>query len=183
MRKLKLQVQISVDGYIAGPNGEMDWMVWNWDDALNAYITELTEPVDTILLGRKLADGFIDYWDQQASDPNGEDGARKISDTQKFVFSRTLETLDKKRTTLIRGDLGEEVRKLKQQEGGDMIVYGGAEFVSSLVKESLIDELHLLVNPSAIENGLKIFRDKTNLKLKKVQAFDCGIVLMMYTPA
>ncbi|MEJ7671425.1 MAG: dihydrofolate reductase family protein [Chitinophagaceae bacterium] len=58
MRKLKLQVQMSVDGYIAGPNGEMDWMVWDWDDELKKYVTEITEPVDCIVLGRKLALGF-----------------------------------------------------------------------------------------------------------------------------
>ncbi|MGP1685133.1 MAG: dihydrofolate reductase family protein, partial [Giesbergeria sp.] len=59
MRKLKLQVQISIDGFIAGPKGEMDWMVWDWDDALKQYVSDITEPVDTILLGRTLAQGFI----------------------------------------------------------------------------------------------------------------------------
>ena len=59
MRKLKLQVQMSVDGFIAGPNGEMDWMEWNWDDELKNYITKITSTVNTILLGRKLAEGFI----------------------------------------------------------------------------------------------------------------------------
>ncbi len=69
MRKLKLQVQMSVDGYIAGPNGEMDWMAWNWDDELNKYVTEITEPVDCIVLGRKLAQGFIPYWASVAANP------------------------------------------------------------------------------------------------------------------
>jgi dihydrofolate reductase len=62
LRKLKLQVQMSLDSYIAGPNGEMDWMVWNWDDKLKKYVFELTEPVDTIILGRKMTDGFVSYW-------------------------------------------------------------------------------------------------------------------------
>ncbi|MCC6412607.1 MAG: dihydrofolate reductase family protein, partial [Saprospiraceae bacterium] len=62
MRKLKLQVQTSIDGFIAGPNGEMDWVNQNWGDDINAYVTAITEPVDTILLGRKLAEGFIPYW-------------------------------------------------------------------------------------------------------------------------
>ncbi len=62
MRKLKLQVQMSVDGFIAGPNGEMDWMVLDWDDKIRNYVFELTEPVDTILLGRKMTDGFISYY-------------------------------------------------------------------------------------------------------------------------
>ena len=62
MRKLKLQIQMSVDGYIAGVNGEMDWMVWDWDQKLNQYVTDLSESVDCIVLGRKLAEVFIPYW-------------------------------------------------------------------------------------------------------------------------
>mgnify|MGYP002633797651 CR=1 FL=1 len=63
MRKLKLQIQLSIDGYIAGPNGEMDWMIWNWDDELKNFVTEITESTDTIVLGRKLAQGFIPNWE------------------------------------------------------------------------------------------------------------------------
>ena len=76
MRKLKLQVQMTVDGYIAGPNGEMDWMVWDWDEALKQYVTELTEPVDCIVLGRRLAQGVGRLHDVQeagqAPDPFDE---------------------------------------------------------------------------------------------------------------
>ena len=68
LRKLKLQVQMSIDGYIAGPNGEMDWLVWNWDDKLKEYVNELTDSVDSILLGRKMTEGFISYG--QMSWPN-----------------------------------------------------------------------------------------------------------------
>ena len=70
MRKLKLQVQMSVDGYICGPNGEMDWMTWNWDDKILAYVTELTDSVDTILLGRKMTDGFIGHWSGALKNPS-----------------------------------------------------------------------------------------------------------------
>ena len=79
MRKVKLQMQVSIDGFVAGPNGEMDWMVWDWDDALKDYVTRLTEPVDTIVLGRVLAQGFIPYW---AADPQRE-GAEKINSSKK----------------------------------------------------------------------------------------------------
>jgi len=61
IRKLKLQMQISVDGYVAGPNGEMDWMVWDWDDELKKYVEQLTVTIDTILLGRKMVDGFVSH--------------------------------------------------------------------------------------------------------------------------
>jgi dihydrofolate reductase len=70
LRKLKLQVQISIDGYIAGPNGEMDWMVWNWDDKLKNYVFEITESVDTIILGRKMTDGFVSYWSEVMTRPS-----------------------------------------------------------------------------------------------------------------
>ena len=87
MRKLKLQVQMSIDSYIAGPKSEMDWMIWNWDDELKKYVTDITEPVDCIILGRKLAQGFIPHW---ASHPELE-GADKYNNTAKVVFTKTLE--------------------------------------------------------------------------------------------
>ena len=68
MRKLKLQVQISVDGFIAGPHGEMDWMTFDWDEAISQYVQAITDPVDCIVLGRKLAEGFIPHWAAVAAD-------------------------------------------------------------------------------------------------------------------
>ena len=180
MRKLKLQVQISVDGYIAGTNGEMDWMVWDWDEEIKNYVKELTEPVDCIVLGRKLAQGFIPHW---ASHPE-EEGADKINNTSKVVFTKTLEKSEWNNTVLAKGNIVEEVNKLKKQNGKDIIVYGGANFVSSLIKYRLIDELHLFINPSAIGNGMTIFKgldNKQNFNLIKATAFECGIVVLHYT--
>ena len=93
MRKLKLQVQMTVDGYIAGPNGEMDWMVWDWDDELKQYVTEITEPVDCIVLGRKLAEGFIPHWTTVAANPDDPNlqPVRILTDTAKVVFNKTLD--------------------------------------------------------------------------------------------
>ncbi|HEX2535695.1 MAG TPA: dihydrofolate reductase family protein, partial [Chitinophagaceae bacterium] len=132
MRTLKLQVQMTLDGYMAGPDGEMDWMVLDWDEALKNYVSELTDPVDTIVMGRKLAEGFIPYWASVAADPgNPEAGAgRKFTDTPKVVFTRTLEEPAWENTVLAKGDLAAEIRQLKMQEGGDIIAYGGAGFVS-----------------------------------------------------
>ena len=70
MRKLKLQVQLSLDSYIAGPDGEMDWMVRNWDDKLKKYVFELTDSVETIILGRKMTDGFVSYWSDLMNKPD-----------------------------------------------------------------------------------------------------------------
>ncbi len=181
MRKLKLQVQISIDGFIAGPNGEMDWMEWNWDDKLKKYVSDLTENIDCIVLGRKLAQGFIPHW---AAKPDYEDGwfVGKMNDSEKVVFTKTLEQSEWKNTVLAKGDLAEEIAKLKNQKGKDIIVYGGGNFVSSLIEQNLIDELHLFINPTAIGNGMSIFKEKTNLKLIKSTAFSCGIVVLKYQP-
>jgi dihydrofolate reductase len=152
MRKLKLQIQMSIDGFIAGPNGEMDWMAWDWDDALKSYVGEILKSVDCIVLGRKLAEGFIPYWEQVASDPNNEEqeSGKQFTDTPRVVFSKTLESSPWNNAIVVNGDLVDEITKLKQQDGNDIYSCGGANFVSNLIRENLIDELHLFVNPSAI---------------------------------
>src|ERR1700712_5811506 len=166
MRKLKLQVQMSVDGFIAGLNGEMDWMLWNWDDELKQYVTRMTEDVDTILLGRKLAEGFIPHW---AANPKQE-GADVFNHTPKVVFTKTLEKSEWVNTVLAKGDLAEEINGMKKRNGKNMIAYGGSKFVSALIKENLIDDYHLFINPTAVGKGMTIFNElegKLNMELIK----------------
>jgi dihydrofolate reductase len=184
MRRLKLQVQMSVDGFVAGPNSEMDWLAFNWDDQLSQYVTELNESIDCIILGRKLAEGFIPHW---AAKPEREDpaGVEKMNNTPKVVFGKTLTECVWPNTVLAKGDLVQEINTLKQQEGRDIITYGGASFVSALISHNLIDEYHLFINPTAIGNGLSIFRKLDHyqkLMLKKSIAFPCGIVVLQYEP-
>lgn len=185
MRKLKLQVQLSIDVYIAGPDGEMDWMVWDWDDTLKKYVDDITTPVDTIVLGRKLAEGFIPHWANVAANPDNPEytAGKKFTDTHKVVFTKTLDKSPWKNTVLAKGNLADEVKKLKQKEGKDIIAYGGSTFVSSLIKEGLIDEYHLFINPTAIGNGMPIFQSIENplkLQLLKSSTFRCGIVVLHY---
>ena len=184
MRKLKLQTQMSVDGYMAGPNGEMDFAAGDWDNELIKYVTELTEPIDCIVLGRKLAQGFIPHWAAVAADPAHPEHTAgiKFTDTHKVVFTKTLEKTEWDNTVLAKGDIVDEITKLKKQDGSDIIVYGGATFVSSLIKHGLIDELHLFINPAAIGSGLSIFDGRQNLRLAKASPFDCGIVVLKYEP-
>jgi dihydrofolate reductase len=181
MRKLKLQVQMTIDGFIAGLNGEMDWMTFNWDDELKKYVKEITETVDCIILGRKLAQGFIPYW---ASNPE-EEGADKMNSLKKVVFTKTLDKSEWDNTVLAKGDLFDEIIELKKQVGKDIIAYGGSSFISALIKQRLIDEFHLFINPTAIGNGMPIFKEldfKQDLILKTAQKFDCGIALLCYKP-
>ena len=185
MRKLKLQVQISIDGFIAGPKGEMDWMVWDWDDALKQYVSDITEPVDTILLGRTLAQGFIPHWAAAAAQPDHPEFAagKKYTDTQKIVFSRTLHQSEWAHTEWAADPLVDRVTSLKKQQGRDIIAYGGARFVSALIAHGLIDEFHLFVNPTALGSGMAIFESlhsyqKMSLEFSK--SFSCGVVVNQY---
>lgn len=118
MRKLKLQVQMTIDGYISGTNGEMDWMKFPWTDDILNYVREITEPVDTIVLGRKLAEGFIPHWTNVAKDPNHPEyeGGVKYATTQKIVFTKTLDKSIWDNTKIAKGDLVEEITKLKKKQ-------------------------------------------------------------------
>lgn len=184
MRKLKIQVQLSVDGFMAGPNSEMDWMTWNWDDGLKKYVTELTDSADTILLGRKMAAGFITHW-ESITDPADEsfEFAKKMVNYPKYIFSKTLTEFTAQNATLVTGDLATEVNQLKAAAGKAILVYGGAGFAASLVQANLIDEYHLFINPAVIGEGMSIFKtveNKLGLKLIKATAFECGIVVLKY---
>eukprot|EP01136_Pigoraptor_vietnamica_P028295 Opistho-1_new@85673 len=118
MRKLKLQMQVSIDGYVAGLQGEMDWMQWNWDDGLKEFVQQLTEPVDTIVMGKNLAMGFIPHWTATLQQPETNDVfARKMVDTPKLVFTKTIEYNPWNNTLLAKGELKEEIGQLKKQEG------------------------------------------------------------------
>ena len=170
---------MSVNGFVAGPQGEMEWMEWNWDDELKNYTGLITEAMDCIVLGRKLAEGFIPYW---ASHPEQE-GASYFNKTPKVVFTKTLRQSTWERTVLATGDLVEEINGLKKEQGKNIMVYGGATFVSDLIKNKLIDELHLYINPTAIPAGLPIFNELTStqqFELIKASSFKCGIVVLHY---
>ncbi|WP_106401190.1 dihydrofolate reductase family protein [Actinocorallia populi] len=184
MRKLKLQVQVTVDGYMAGPNGEMDWLTFSWSDDLSAYVEALMESVDHIVLGRRLAEGFIPAWE---AGPEGEDQASIdwMNDTPKTVVSNSLSHSPWKNAVVAGGDLTEAITRLKDQPGGDLITYGGATLVRNLIAAGLLDELHLLVNPAAIGKGMPVFPDlgaKQPLHLVEARPFDCGITALHYRP-
>lgn len=176
---------MTIDGFISGQNGEMDWMCFAWTDDVVEYVKEITEPIDTIILGRKLAEGFIPHWENvvtNPSDPQFEAGL-KFTSTPKVVFTKTIDESKWNNTEVANGELVEEITKLKTQEGKDIMVYGGATFVTSLIRAGLIDEFHLFINPTAIGNGLTIFKgldQNQPLKLKTAKQFDCGIVLTCY---
>ncbi|PSL44736.1 dihydrofolate reductase [Chitinophaga niastensis] len=192
MRKLKLQIQTSIDGYIAAANGSTAWMIWNWgnewpwDDALRKYHTDLTATADCVLLSRKMAtEGFIGHWEEMAKNSDNPQAtfAKNITAAHKVVFTKTLPASVWKNTELAKGDLATEVNKLKGQPGKDIIVYGGGAFVSALIKARFIDEFHLVVNPTVLGDGLSIFKEvgnNLNLNLVSATSHNDGIVALHY---
>lgn len=181
-RKLKLQMQMTIDGFVAGPEGQLDWMKRDLDDELLAFIVHLTDTSDTILLGRKMTPGFVGYWEAVKPESPEFFFARKMVDTPKVVFSKTLTRVDGKNVRVENGDLVQAVNRLKQLPGKDIIVYGGATFVGSLLERGLIDELNIFVNPVAIGRGMGIFKDWKKLRLIQSTAYASGIVVNTYGP-
>jgi dihydrofolate reductase len=186
MRKVKLLMQMTINGYVGQPNGENDWMTWNPDDQLLQFLNSHYDSSDTLLLGRKLvAGGFIKYWENAVDKNPDTPFAKKIVDIPKVVFTKTLDKSTWNNTILAKGNLAEEITNLKKQIGKDILVIGGAGFVSSLIKEGLIDEYHLVVNPTAISNGMTIFNSLDRIqKFSPIQAtlYSGGKIVLSYKP-
>ena len=188
MRKVILFMHISLDGFVGGPNGEMDSFTMDFEIG-KILIAELLSTVDTMLLGRSLYKGFETYWQAAAENPatpkDLADFAHWIVDSPKIVFSQTLEKVEWKNSRLVKGNAGEEIMKLKQQPGGDMVVFGGAGFASSLVSLGLIDEYRLKLEPVILGKGKPLFKDndqKIKLKLTNSRTFKSGVVVLYYQP-
>jgi len=177
---------MTLDGFVAGPNGELDWMwVGDRDDAVFRRIIELAGSSDTILLGRKMTRGFIDYWENVVDNqPDSQeiDVARLMVDLRKIVFSRTEKNIQGRNLETENGDLATVIQALKKQSGKDIIVYGGANFVSSLINQNLIDEYYIFRHPIAIGNGLSIFNEKKRLKLESAVTYSNGRIIEKYLP-
>jgi dihydrofolate reductase len=188
MRKIKLQMQLSLDSFVCGPQGQMDWLVWDWDDVLKTYAANLTNSADTFLLGRATGEGMAVYWPTVASNPESKEEDRwmadKLNNLPKVVFSKTVTHINWTNVR-VATDIMQEVRELKNESGKDIIIYGGAGIVSSFIRENLIDEYHLFINPVIIGKGKTIFRNirqKANLKLIHTTESTTGIVILCYVP-
>ena len=185
MRKLKLQMQVTIDGFVStGPNDEQKWVTWAWDEIKHDVLSRM-DSSDTLIIGRKLAVDFIPYWEAVAKDPKDAmyDLAIHNVRLRKIIFSKTLQNADWKNTEIETGDLVDEVNNLKRQAGKDIFVCGGSSFVSELTSHGLIDEYYFYINPVAIGKGDQIFNqinDFARLKLIKSVGYDSGLVLVHY---
>lgn len=178
---------ITVDGFVARPNGDLDWMTLDIDNKLRDYVDSFTDSFDTILMGRKMAEGFVSYWTKEVDNPQNPWVfiARRMVDYPKIVFTKTLDKSPWPNTVLAKGDIVDEVNRIKAEPGKDIVVYGGATFVSSLLKHNLIDEMNLWVNPVAIGEGMTIFKglgDKFELKQLDATPYVCGVTVHKYLP-
>ncbi len=179
MRKVILDVAVSLDGYIEGPNGEYDWCFMDQDYG----IIDVMNRIDSIFYGRKSWELFGNY-----SPPSNAPEMEKIffdmmRDKKKYVFSRTLKTV--KGASLISGNVEEEVNKIEQQQGKDIHLFGGASLITTFVNSDLIDEYHLAVHPIILGAGKPLFteiKERKKLRLADSKAYSTGLVMLTYKP-
>jgi dihydrofolate reductase len=188
MRKLILAMQMTLDGSVEGPNGEIDWIVFNDEEQWKKLFGVLSS-ADTFLLGGRMYSGYADYWRAVLANPSAYSNhdveyARFAEKTQHYVFSSTMEKADWNNTKLIKRDTREEILKIKEQTGKNIIVLGGAAFASSLINLELIDEYWLRINQAILAGGKKLFNNidkKINLKLLGAETYKSGVVELHYT--
>jgi dihydrofolate reductase len=181
MRKVIASEMVTPDGYFAGPNGELDWFFWNEEMAKNAI--DLVSTVDTILFGRVTYELMASYWPSASAPTEDPIIIDKMNNLPKIVFSKTLEKVGWNNTKLMKEITAEEILKMKEQPGKNMVIFGSGSIVSTLINLDLIDEYHLLVNPVVLGMGKLLFKnikDRHNLKLVKAKTFTNGVVLLDY---
>ena len=182
-RKVILSMQMTLDGYIAGPNDEMDWVSTS-DAEWDSMFTELTN-VDTYLLGRKMYPGYSVYWRSLIDQPNPSNErkfARLADKTQHIVFSRGDFKPDWSNTRVAH-DPSTEISRLREQDGKNIIVWGGGSFAKSLIDLGLIDEYRIVLNPTLLGSGKPLFKESKQrkaLKLLEAQPLKSGLVLLRY---
>jgi dihydrofolate reductase len=185
MRKLIAALQTSLDGFIEGPNGELDWAMAE-DEETWREMDETLSSVDTFILGRGMYPDYEQYWLALLANPSGTRNenayARRADKIPHFVLSKTLDKVAWKTTRIIR-DV-EEIRKMKQGPGKDMLTFGGATLVSSLMNLGLIDEVRLMVNPLILGRGKALFKDVKQrhiLKLIRAKPLKSGKIALVYS--
>ncbi|MDJ1499638.1 dihydrofolate reductase family protein [Xanthocytophaga agilis] len=186
MRKLKLQVQMTLDGFVAGPNGELDWMwIGKRDEGIFQQVIELADTCDTILLGRKMTPAFINHWENVLDNqPESAEQplAKQMVGMRKIVFSISQTTIKGRNLEVENRDVAKVIQALKNQSGKDIMVYGGAAFVSSLISQNLVDEYYIFRRPVAIGNGLSIFKEQKSLELDSSITYKNGTILTKFLP-
>jgi dihydrofolate reductase len=187
MRKIAAFTIVSLDGYFAGPKGEIDWFKNN-DDEDNRFAAENANPSATLMFGHTTYEMMAGYWPTPKAIKSNPAVANTMNNAKKIVFSKTLKPGDGpvwKNVTVLGEITHEGIMKLKEQPGGDIAILGSGSIVRQLANLGLIDEYQLLVNPVILGSGKYLFRDvnRKNLKLLETRAFGSGKVFLRYAPA
>ena len=183
MKKIVVFNMVSVDGFFAGPNGEIDWH--NVDEAgeFNEFaISQLKEEVGVILFGRATYELMAGYWPKDGAIKDDPVVAANMNSLPKIVFSRTLEKAGWNNTTLAKTVDPAEINRMKQEIGKDIFIFGSGQLVQEFARLGLVDEYRLMVNPVALGSGKVLFKDKTQLLFLGLKEFKNGNVLLRYKP-
>lgn len=180
-RRLILQMQYSLDGFVGGPNGELDWVFENLHDEYEGWGAGILWDASAHLMGS------VTYQDMAAHWPaSTEPYAAPMNQIPKIVFSKSLTEADWTDTQVISGDLATEIARLKQEPGKPLLAHGDARFAQSLVQTALVDEYRLITHLVALGSGLRLFPDRyapLRLKLVDEKPFKSGVVARVYHPA
>ena len=179
MRKIVAGLFISLDGVVEAPD---TWHFPYFNEEMGAVVAAQMEAADTLLLGRRTYEEFAGFWPNQSND---DPFAAKMNNARKVVVSTTLEAATWQNSTLIRDNVAEAIRQLKQQPGTQIGMTGSGTLVRWLLRERLLDELWLLVHPIVVGSGKRLFPEgceRTPLKLAQSQTFSTGVLSLMYQP-
>ena len=187
MRKLIVSMNVTLDGFMAGPNCELDWHFQSWTTEMADSLYQQLSKADTILLGRITYKAMARYWPQQAKDlsfPREDIAfADLMNNYTKLVFSKTLITPEWNNSRIIKDNPVHEITKLKKCSGKDMIIYGSGKIVECLTNSGLVDEYQLWVHPVLLGKGKPLFRnlpERLSMKLFKTKSFSSGVIILYY---
>ena len=185
MRKLMVFNSVTIDGYFTDKNGDMSW-AHKQDPEWNDFVANNAKSGGELLFGRVTYDLMVSFWPTPAAAQMFPDVAKGMNDAPKVVFSRTMDKASWNNTRLFKGDLENEVRKLKAEPGDQLVLMGSGQIVSQLAQAELIDEYQIVLNPIVLGQGRTMFdgvKNKLNLKLTNTRTFKNGNVLLTYEPA
>lgn len=177
MRRIILDLAVTLDGFIEGPNGEIDWCILDDDMDLEAFI----DTIDTIFYGRVSYDAWGNFQPEDTASPAEQRLWQRVHSKKKYVFSK--QARQDERATFIRTDITKAVTEIKEQAGKDIWLYGGAGLITSFIEAGLIDVYRLSVHPVALGAGKPLFEnleDRVNLKLIDTKVFRSGVVQLVY---
>ncbi len=190
-RKVIASVTVSLDGFSAGPGGDLSGLVEHaGSEQTSAWFEGVYRGADTALMGRVNYEGFHGYWPAVARDPEssprGRDLARWLDDVEKVVFSRTLATAEWQNARLAERELEDEVRALSASPGRDIIVLNSASVIRALLAAHLVDELRLILAPIVMGSGLRLFSEglpRTGWRLASLTTLPGGGLGLQYSRA